>query len=134
MVVVRGGGQVRKQERGRAPYPTHDGPATAALGDHVAGALAGLGVLGSAGVLHVPEVGRAGAKLHRRLGVDGDVLVGAVQRRDEEHLAVLQHVGADLATGARQAVERVEVDPGGDGHDDAGLRPVSTPGSCQGEP
>lgn len=61
------------------------------------------------------------------------MLVGAVQRRDEEHLAVLQHVGTDLATRARQAVERVEVDPGRDGHDDAGLCPFSIPGSRQGK-
>lgn len=103
-------------------YSADDGSTSPTLRHLVPRTLARLAavVAGTRRVLHVEPVARPRPVAQRLLGIDGEVFVGAVQRRLDQHAAVLQQAGADLATGAGQVVERVEVDVCGDGHDDTG--------------
>ncbi len=44
-----------------------------------------------------------------------------MERGRQQHLAVLQQPGSDLATRPRQVIERVVVNTGGNDHDDTGI-------------
>lgn len=120
-----------RRERGeggkeRKTYPAHNPRAAAAFGHQVAGAAPALAVaVVPAPVFHhVEPVAGAGAVAEGVLGVDGDVLVLAVQGVRDEGAAVLEQGLADLAARAGQVVERVQVERRRDRHCDTGV-------SCQ---
>lgn len=94
--------------RHRTAYPAHDGLAPPTLRHQVSGTAAALAVVVPA-IFHVIPVASPRTKAERGLWVDGDGLVGAVQRRREEDGAVLQQTLADLARGAGETVEGVEI-------------------------
>lgn len=82
-------------------------------------------------VLHVVPVAGTGAVPQCVFRVDGQVFVGAVKSRDQQHLAVLQQSLVDLAACPRQVIERVQVNGRGHRHDDTG-HPVSNAFPWQG--
>lgn len=113
-------------------YAAHDPCTTSTFGHHVAGAAPALPGMVTTTIFHVEPVAGAGAVAECVLGVDGDVLVLAVQGVGYEGVVVLQQTPTKLVTGAGQIVEGVEVERRGDRHDDTGelvsvLLPFRTP-------
>ena len=99
---------------------THNLTTFVTLADEVTGAVAGLATVAcAAGILHVIPVASPGTIPQRLLRVDGQGLVDTAQRGLDENRAILDEGGAGLSASAGQAVDRVEVERRGDGHDDA---------------
>jgi hypothetical protein len=96
-------------------YPADDSGAALALGHHVPRA-AGHAPAGE--LARRVQAGRARRGAMGGVDVDVDVQA-AVQRVADELVAVLEQVGAELAAGARQAVQRVEVELARELADDA---------------
>lgn len=98
-----------------ATYSADNGAATTALADHVPRTAAGFGAARCPrDVLHVEPVPGACTVAQHVVRVGQHMLVDAVQGRLDQGGAVLQQAGMELATGARQAVERVQVNRLGD--------------------
>lgn len=82
-------------------YPANDGTAPPTPSNHIASALTDLArFIGSSHLLHVKQADGTSTIPQNRIGVDGEVLVGAMQGGNEEHLAILQQVLPYLAAGS----------------------------------
>lgn len=108
---------------GNKAHPAHNGAAFATLGNHVPSTAPSLAVVVAAPrrVFHVVPVASPGAVPQSGLGVDRQLLVGAVDGRFEEDGAVLQEGVVNASTSARQAVEVVEVKLSSHGHNNTGV-------------
>lgn len=122
MVVSEESPAARQEHRGLS-YPANNCATLPTRRYHVPSAVSKFAVViaRSRRVLHVEQVPCPCSETQRLVGIDWEILVGAVQGRFEEHLAGLEETIVGTATGSRQAVEVIEVNVLGQSHDDTGV-------------